>query len=423
MLRTIAGAAVLGIASIAAPGCIEDPDCGICDPHNLVLQSISGNNYGRRKIHLLSPPCFGERCPDDFDSGTYFIESVGPCETSEEALASPQGPEEYCKLAPLLTTNGVEFIFNNLLEPTTVELVRRRPDNPNLFEVYDWKTKVLEIEGPITRYNGDYFIGRGSDPDVVTRAVNLSCIDNLAVRGVPYSHLDYADPATDPCNRIDEVTGLPMKMQRHGRVTSTRGRWEARAVAGAADRSCDTPEDGVDTCCNQCDFILGTQVAKYGVRTGTDPGSGAVLEGERLLARDNLRNPTMARRSPAIRKATCSPSAATSRSGSIDTTRPSSTTTTGRATPLTPAVSATHSGWPPSIVCARPIPTIARRGPSRGWRAATGRRTAFRPRSASVGCAWVPTTPGPRAPWTCPARSVPAKTRRAAMAFASRRGS
>lgn len=282
---------MLGITSIAAPGCIEDPDCGICDPHNLTLQSISGNNYGRRKIHLLSPTCFGKRCPDDFDRGTYFIEPVGPCETSEEALESPQGPEEYCKLAPLLTTNGVEFIFNNLLDPTSVELVRRRPDNPNLFEVYDWKTRVLEIEGPITRYNGDYFIGRGSAPDVVTRAVNLSCVDNLAAQNIAYSHLDYADPATDPCNRIDEVTGLPMKMQRHGRITATRGRWESRAIAGAGDRSCDTPEDGVDTCCNQCDFILGTQVAKYGVRSSTDPGSGAVLDGERLLSRDNLRNP------------------------------------------------------------------------------------------------------------------------------------
>ena len=43
---------------------------------------------------------------------------------------------------------GLEFVFNNLLDPTSIELVRKRPDNPQLFEVYDWKHRVLEVKGP-----------------------------------------------------------------------------------------------------------------------------------------------------------------------------------------------------------------------------------------------------------------------------------
>lgn len=280
------------MAALLLPtGCIEDPDCGICDPHNLIVQSISGVNYASRKVHLLDPECVGERCPGPFDSGEYFVEPIGRCEDSEEALASPQGTDEFCRLSPNVTAFGIEFVFNNLLEPTRVELVRRRPDNPNLFEVYDWKTKVLEIEGPITRFNGDYFPGRAEAPDLITRAVNLSCIDNLAANNLGYSHLDYSDPATNPCNRIDPESGRPMKMQVDGVVRSTRGRWDARAVARAGDRSCDSPEDGPDTCCSQCDHILATQVAKYGVRTAADPASGDALTGERLLALDNLRSP------------------------------------------------------------------------------------------------------------------------------------
>ncbi|MBL4688102.1 MAG: hypothetical protein JKY37_26165, partial [Nannocystaceae bacterium] len=284
-------ALVAGMLMLGTGGCIEDPDCGICDPHSLVLESISGVNYASRKVHLLDPECLGDNCPGRFTSGAYFIESVGPCVSTDEALASLQGPEEYCRLSPLMTTFGVEFVFNNLLDPESVELVRRRPDNPQLFEVYDWKTQVLEIEGPITRFNGDYFTGRLETPDRVTRAVNLSCIDNLARNNIPFSHQSYEDPATNPCNRLDEVTGLPMKMQVDRIVTATRGRWDYRAVAMAGDRSCDSPEDGVDTCCNQCDFILATQVAKYGVRSDVDPGDGTPLSGTRLLARDNLRNP------------------------------------------------------------------------------------------------------------------------------------
>jgi hypothetical protein len=288
-IRGIGGAAAIAL-SLAASGCIDDPDCGICDPHNLILESISGVNYAVKKVHLLPPECEGERCPDDFDSGRYFIETIGRCEDTPEAMDSPRGPEEYCRLAPIVTAFGIEFVFNNLLDPASVELVRRRPDNPQLFEVYDWKTQVLEVEGPVTRFNGDWFLGRSGTPDVVTRAVNLSCIDNLRDQGRTFSHLDYEDPATNPCNELDPATGLPMKLRSGGVLTAARGLWDERGVGRGAAANCDTPEDGPDTCCNYCDFALSTKVAKYGVLAATDAG-GAALPGDRLLSRDNLRSP------------------------------------------------------------------------------------------------------------------------------------
>src|SRR5690606_1152423 len=139
-----------------------------------------------KKIHLLDPQCEGSDCPGDFSKGTCFIEEIGPCEQTEAALESPRGPEAFCKISQLVTAFGIEFVFNNLLEPTSIELVRKRPDNPQLFEVYDWKHQVLEIEGPITRFNGDFVKGATEEPDLITRLVNLSCIENLAAEGIPF---------------------------------------------------------------------------------------------------------------------------------------------------------------------------------------------------------------------------------------------
>ena len=61
---------------LSQPGCIFDADCGICDPQNLVLESISGVNYASKKIHVLGPDCEGERCRDAPSSGKYFVEDL-----------------------------------------------------------------------------------------------------------------------------------------------------------------------------------------------------------------------------------------------------------------------------------------------------------------------------------------------------------
>ena len=261
------GAFALGTLSVIVFGetaCIRDTDCGICDPDNLILESISGVNYASKKIHVLGPTCKGDSCPDKVEKGSYFVESLGPCEESEDALASPRGPEEYCKISPLVVAFGVEFIFNNLLDATSIELVRKRPDQPKLFEVYDWKTDIIDIVGPTTRYNGDFNKGGSEEPDTVSRLINLSCIDNLADNGVPFDSSSYTDPATNPCNTTQEVGGdvWPMKMRRDtpdAKLQSFRGIWTAFGS------DCDTPQEGYDSCCTQCDFVLGTQVAKYGL--------------------------------------------------------------------------------------------------------------------------------------------------------------
>jgi hypothetical protein len=250
----LGASALLAVAAFAS-GCIEDADCGICDPDSLVLESISGINYASEKVHVLSPPCEGERCPEPFTKGSYFIEDIGPCEETPAAQDSPSA-EEFCKIAPLVTTDGIEFVFNNLLDPQSIELVRKRPDNPQLFEVYDWKVDVLHIEGPITRWNGDYERGDAEAPDLMTRMVNLSCLDNLGP-GFGYSHEHYEDPASNPCN--DLVDGKPRKMFEDGEVHSYRGMWSAWG------NSCSSTQEGPDTCCTFCEWLLSTKIERYGV--------------------------------------------------------------------------------------------------------------------------------------------------------------
>jgi hypothetical protein len=169
---------------------------------------------------LLSPACDGPNCPSKpLTKGSYFVDEIGPCEQTEDAQKSANATE-YCRLSPMLSAWGIEFIFNNLLDASSIELVRKRPDNPNLFEVYDWKVDILHIEGPITRYNGDYNRGGSGQPDTMTRMVNLTCAENLGPEG--FSHEDYENPATNPCNTVR--AGRPLKM-RDGIMRSYRGRW------------------------------------------------------------------------------------------------------------------------------------------------------------------------------------------------------
>ncbi len=258
--------ALAGLATLAlgSSGCIQDTDCGICDPDNLVLESISGINYQSNKVHILSPDCTGDDCPADLSSGTYFIEKIIKCEETEEAQESANA-EEYCKLSPLVTAFGIEFIFNNLLDPTSIELVRKRPDNPQLFEVYDWKTDVLQVQGPITRFNGDYVRGGRDEADTISRLVNLSCIENVAANGGSFGHESYQDPATNPCNAFNPSNNKPMKMDEDGTIKAARGIWTA------AGNSCSSPEEGPDTCCSYCDYLLSTKIDRYGVDEAGTP--------------------------------------------------------------------------------------------------------------------------------------------------------
>jgi hypothetical protein len=245
------------VALIGTTGCISDTDCGVCDPDKLVLESISGINYSNRKVHHLS---------EGVSQGKYFIEDISACEETEDATdptKAPRGAEEWCKLSPLVTWQGLEFVFNNLLDPTSIELVRKDPSNPQLFEIYDWKTQLAHIEGPVTRFNGDYVPATGDEPDIMARAVNLTCIDNLNAQGIAFDHAAL-DANPDICNDFYTADGrmVPLKMQAAGRIESYRGQSDWRAA------SCTAPDSGPDTCCTVCDYELSVNVEKYGVDSG-----------------------------------------------------------------------------------------------------------------------------------------------------------
>jgi hypothetical protein len=292
LARGVLGAAALALALASASACGDEGECGVCDEDNLVLQAVGGFNYAGEYFWMVSPTCEGPACPEPFDEARIFVDNVGPCTQTEVAMQSSRGPEEYCTFSPMLASEGLDFVFNNLLDPTTIELVRNAiVPGVNAFEVYDWKTRILEIRGPITRYRADWH--QDGAVAKVTRGINLSCIDNLddewflANPGTieqnpdPYDHLDNDDPAADPCNALSPVTGLPRRLRfeeskdenhdgvpesyGHAPVTkSTRGLWDHRAIGLAAEHTCVTPDVGVDDCCSQCDYALGVQVEKYG---------------------------------------------------------------------------------------------------------------------------------------------------------------
>ncbi|HWB74099.1 MAG TPA: thrombospondin type 3 repeat-containing protein, partial [Nannocystaceae bacterium] len=270
MWERLAALAVAGsLATLAISGCVEDVACGVCDDKNLVLQILSGPNYALENVKIVSPQCEGERCPAEFDRASYFVESIGPCEETDAALASVRGVKEYCKIAPVVVSSGLQFVFNNLLDPSYVETVRTRPDNPNLFETYDWKTRILSVKGPVTRYAGDWRTS-GSGPHIVTRAVNLSCIDN----GYSAEECDGWHVGTDGKSLV------PNKVAYAPTITASRGAWDDRAIGEASEIDCETPVDGADVCCSQCDWSLGVAVSKYGAgeRITCDPLGDRLVE-------------------------------------------------------------------------------------------------------------------------------------------------
>ena len=273
------GLAVLAAfsAATALGGCVSDPDCGVCDPENLILETVAGVNYAGKIVKLLGPQCEGNDCPGELTKGNYFVEKIIPCVETEEALKSPRGVDEWCRVSPLIVNDGLQFIFNNLLDPQSVELVRKSPVNPQLFEVYDWRSRIVHLEGPIARYNGDYFRATSqSSPDRMTRSVSLSCIDNLADQGVAF---DQSSVNMNVCDGTFEADGktIPLKMRLNQMVNSRNGETDARQAA----QSCTPPQEGVDTCCDVCDYELSVNVAKYGVTQPLPEMSEATFDQKR----------------------------------------------------------------------------------------------------------------------------------------------
>ncbi len=254
----------LGMMS-SLSGCINDPDCGVCDPNNLYLQNLTGVNFENEKVHLLSPECVGDECPGEFDSGFVFIEEIGRCEDTEEARESSR-PDEYCKIGPGIMWDGMAFVFNNLLDPTSIELVRKSPSDPTFFEVYDWKSQILYLEGPTTRYHAAYIEGDGNDPGEVIKLNSKACIENLRDLGQDYDG-DVLSQNPDICEDVFVEDGrvVPLKTRLEGRFDSYKGETDWRAG------SCDTPDEGPDTCCSVCEYEQSVNVWKYGEDESGNP--------------------------------------------------------------------------------------------------------------------------------------------------------
>ncbi len=266
-------------AASALSGCVSDPDCGVCDPDNLIIESIAGVNYAGKIVKLLGPECEGAECPGEITSGKYFVEKIIPCVQTEDALEAPRGVEEWCKVSPLIVDSGVQFIFNNLLDPTSVELVRKRADNPQLMEVFDWKTHIVHLEGPITRFNGDYRPGAtATKPDLVTRSVNLACIENLAKQGIEFNHtvLDKNPTICDGTYKAEDGKIRPLKLELERKdakgksVPTIIDTYDGETETRLTSQSCTPPQNGADTCCDACDYELSVNVAKYGISQPAD---------------------------------------------------------------------------------------------------------------------------------------------------------
>lgn len=272
-------AAASGVAA-SASGCISDPDCGICDPENLVVEIMSGPNYIGDQIWILSPECVGPECPTEtLTKADYFVNEVITCEETDAANRDTvsRTPEEYCKISPIVVLGGeyqLEFIFNNLLDPESIELVRRLIDDPNRLEVYDWKNRIANIEGPISRFNGDYANG-GTNEGITTRSVNLSCVERLSANGTldkPYNEKIAEDPFL--CDTVDDVAGVPTPRKlQSGDMPAFDG------LTSDLGFSCSNPltDGAVDNCCSYTDWVLSTQVAKYGVTEEDNPDTARDL--------------------------------------------------------------------------------------------------------------------------------------------------
>src|SRR5690349_8622888 len=88
-MRFALGVSALGVVvSIGTSGCIQEGECGICNEHSLELQMISGNNYAGELVHLVSPTCEGDECPEPFTSARRFVETIGLCEETDAALVA-----------------------------------------------------------------------------------------------------------------------------------------------------------------------------------------------------------------------------------------------------------------------------------------------------------------------------------------------
>src|SRR5687767_13086527 len=91
-----------------AAGCDE-----ACDP-DFAITHITAPNLFAQRVHLFGTgngTCEGARCPADFIDVIFEEETIVPCSESAEAIDSPLGAAEYCRIAPFTTTFGFDIGF------------------------------------------------------------------------------------------------------------------------------------------------------------------------------------------------------------------------------------------------------------------------------------------------------------------------
>ncbi|HWB76302.1 MAG TPA: hypothetical protein VG755_15130 [Nannocystaceae bacterium] len=234
---------------------------GICDP-DFAIGYINGINLYSRNVQLLADglgTCVGDRCPGTLGNQLYGTEPVVPCSESEAANASPLGAAEYCRIAPLVATFGLDVGFTTPVERASFEELGGV--FPSEEGAWLWHADVVAIEGPGTAYRGDFPYTVAGQPLVITAVENLSCIARLADEGVAWS----SDTLDALCSATwnDGGTLRPRRMAASMQFAATAGRYAAGGSACEAGQ-------GADACCNSCDYELSVAVAKYGV-----DGSGA----------------------------------------------------------------------------------------------------------------------------------------------------
>lgn len=240
----------------SGPDCVED-----CDP-DFAVTHISGLNFRRESIHRSGDAiCEGVNCPSTVSPDPVGGEAIEACLTTQDAQDSVLGAQEYCRLAPVWLANRISLGFATPVERSSFEHMRPRLDDASLQEAYLWHSDVVELHGPGTAFRGDYYQQSAQDPDLQTSVFNDSCAERLTEQGIPWTEAQLEALCADTWD--DDGVLRPLRMDPAMIFRPTEGR-----LSTEGGHSCHTPESGPDTCCHECDRLLGPGVARYGVDGG-----------------------------------------------------------------------------------------------------------------------------------------------------------
>jgi hypothetical protein len=218
----------------------------------------------------------GRELPRADHEGQYFVEKVIPC-IETEARSRPRGVDEWCKVSPLIVDSGLQFIFNNLLDPQSVELTRKQPTNPAA-------ARGVRLEDPHRPPRGaDHPLQRRLPAGATqTKPDTIDALDQPRVHREPRQAGRDTTTPVDPtvCDgtyKAEDGKHWPLKTQHRAQEQQRQARADdhrstpstARPTPAASRRRARPPQNGADTCCDACDYELSVNVWKYGVHAGS----------------------------------------------------------------------------------------------------------------------------------------------------------